>query len=174
MTISGRTRPGRYSSLGDALEELSSVSRAPIFSHTESYIGYGMLGGSCIVSRKLAAELASQIAAVLRTGSANSVPVIPSQSSQLVFDARQLQKYGVSESLIPPGSRVRFRTPTLWEAYHQLVIVIVAALVIQTGLIAALLLQRRRKPGKRLQRFRSLLDNAPDAVFVQTGMRFPM
>jgi PAS domain S-box-containing protein len=155
---------------GDALEELSSVCRAPIFSHTESYLGYGMLGGSCIIGRKLVPELAGQIAAVLRAGSASSVPVIPSQSSLLVFDARQLQKFGVSESLIPPGSRLRYRTPTLWEAYHQLVIVIVAALVIQTGLIAALLVQRRRNRESE-QRFRSLLDNAPDGVFVQTKER---
>jgi PAS domain S-box-containing protein len=155
---------------GDALEELSSVSRAPIFSHTESYLGSGMLGGSCIIGRKLVPELAGQITAVLRAGSANSVPVIPSQSSLLVFDARQLQKFGVSESLIPPGSRLRYRTPTLWEAYHQIVIIIVAALVIQTGLIAALLLQRRRKRESE-QRFRMLLDNAPDGVFVHTNER---
>jgi PAS domain S-box-containing protein len=155
---------------GDALEELSSVSGAPIFSHTESYLGSGMLGGSCIIGRKLVPELAGQITAVLRAGSANSVPVIPSQSSLLVFDARQLQKFGVSESLIPPGSRLRFRTLTLWEAYHQIVIVIVAALVVQTILIAALLLQRRRKRESE-QRFRSLLDNAPDGVFVQTRER---
>ena len=65
---------------------------------------------------------------------------------------------------------MRFRTPTLWEAYHQIVIVIVAALVVQTGLIAALLLQRRRKRESE-QRFRSLLDNAPDGVYVQTKER---
>jgi len=115
-------------------------------------------------------ELAGQITAVLRAGSANSVPVIPSQSSLLVFDARQLQKFGVSESLIPPGSRLRYRTPTLWEAYHQIVIIIVAALVIQTGLIAALLLQHRRNRESE-QRFRTLLDSAPDAVYVQTKER---
>jgi PAS domain S-box-containing protein len=93
-----------------------------------------------------------------------------SASSLLVFDARQLQKFGVSESLIPPGSRLRFRTLTLWEAYHQIVIIIVAALVVQTGLIAALLVQRRRKRESE-QRFRSLLDNAPDGVYVQTRER---
>jgi PAS domain S-box-containing protein len=162
---------GQFFVPGDALEELSSVSRAPIFSHTESYIGYGMLGGSCIIGRKLVPELASQITAVLRTGSANSVPVIPSQSSLLVFDARLLQKFGVSESLIPPGSRLRYHTPTLWEAYHQLVIVIVAALVIQTGLIVALLLQRRRKQQTELELFHSrqmlqtVLDTIPQRVF---------
>jgi two-component system cell cycle sensor histidine kinase/response regulator CckA len=161
---------GQFFVPGDALEELSLVSRAPIFSHTESYIGYGMMGGSCIISRKLAPEVASQIAAVVRAGSANSVPVIQSQSSVLTFDARLMQKYGLSEKLIPPGSRVRFHMPTLWEAYHQLVIIIVAALVIQTGLIAALLLQRRRNRESE-QRFRSLLDNAPDAVYVQTNKR---
>jgi len=78
-----------------------------------------MMGGSCIISRRLAPELAGQIAAVLRAGSANSVPVMRSASSLLVFDARQLQKFGVSESLIPPGSRLRFRTLTLWEAHSK-------------------------------------------------------
>ena len=155
---------------GDALEELSSVCHAPIFSHTESYLGYGMMGGSCIISRRLAPELAGQIAAVLRAGSADSVPVIRSASSLLVFDARQLQKFGVSESLIPPGSRLRYRTLTLWEAHSQMLIVIAAALLIQTGLIAALLVQRRRKRESE-QRYRSLLDNAPDGVFVQTKER---
>ena len=155
----------------DALEDLSSVSRAPIFSYSESYIGYGMLGGSCIASRKLAAETADQIATVLRTGSADSVPVIRSTSSQLVFDARQLQKYGLNESLIPQGGRVRFHTPTLWEAYYQLVVVIVAALAIQTGLIAALLLQRRRQRQTELELFnsqqmlRTVLDTIPQRVF---------
>jgi PAS domain S-box-containing protein len=161
---------GQFFVPGDALEELSSVCRAPIFSHTESYLGYGMLGGSCIIGRKLVPELAGQIAAVLRAGSANSVPVIRSASSLLVFDARQLQKFGVSESLIPPGSRLRFRTLTLWEAHSQMLIVIAAALLIQTGLIAALLLQRRRRRESE-QRFRSLLDNAPDGVLVQTRER---
>jgi PAS domain S-box-containing protein len=161
---------GQFFVPGDALEELSSVSRAPIFSHTESYIGNGMLAGSCIIGRRLVPELAGQIAAVLRAGSANSVPVIRSESSLLVFDARLMQKYDLSEKLIPPGSRVRFHIPTLWEAYHQLVIVIVAALVVQTGLIAALLVQRRRKRESE-QRYRSLLDNAPDGVLVQTRER---
>jgi PAS domain S-box-containing protein len=161
---------GQFFIPGDALEELSLVCRAPIFSHTESYLGYGMMGGSCIISRKLVPELADQIAAVLRAGSANSVPVIRSASSLLVFDARQLQRFGVSESLIPPGSRLRYRTLTLWEAHHQIVIVIVAALLIQTGLIAALLVQRRRNRESE-QRFRSLLDSAPDGVFVQTRER---
>jgi PAS domain S-box-containing protein len=155
----------------DALEELSAVSRAPIFSYADTYIGFGMVGGSCLAYRTLATEAASQIAAVFRAGSANAVPVMQSASSQLVFDARQMQKYGLSESLIPPGSQVRFRTPTLWEAYHQIVIVIAVALVVQTSLIAVLLLQRRRKQQAEAELFnsrqmlRTVLDTIPQCVF---------
>ena len=154
----------------DALEELSAVSRAPIFSYADTYIGFGMVGGSCLAYRTLATEAAGQIAAVFRAGSANAVPVMQSASSQLVFDARQMQKYGLSEKRIPPGSSVRFHTLTLWEAYYQSVMIVMAALVVQTGLIAALLWQRRRNRESE-QRFRTLLDNAPDAVYVQTKER---
>ena len=129
----------------DALEELSSVSSAPIFSYAETYIGFGTAGGSCIFYRMLAAEVAGQIAAVVRAGNATAVPMLRSTSSQLVFDAQQLHKFGLSEKRLPPGSEVRFHTPGLWEAHHQTVIIVVIALVVQTGLIAALLLQRRRK-----------------------------
>jgi PAS domain S-box-containing protein len=155
----------------DALEELSSVSSAPIFSYTDSYFGFGTAGGSCIIYKVLAAEVAGQIVAVVRAGSATSVPRLPSASSQFVFDARQLHKFGLSEKQLPPGSEVRSHTPSLWEAHHQTVIIVVIALAVQTGLIAALLLQRRRKQQAETDLFNSrlmlqtVLDTIPQRVF---------
>ncbi len=155
----------------DALEELSSVSSAPIFSYADSYTGFGMVGGFCIVYRTLAAETASQIAAVVRAGSATSVPVLRSASRQAMFDAQQLHKFGLTEKRLPPGSEVRFHTPSLWEAHHQTVIIVATALAVQTGLIAALLLQRRRKQQAEAELFNSrlmlqtVLDTIPQRVF---------
>jgi PAS domain S-box-containing protein len=155
----------------DALDELNSVSSTPIFSYADAYIGFGMAGGSCIIYRSLAAEAAGQIAAVIRAGSATSVPMLPSASSQLVFDARLLHKFGLSEKRLPPGSEVRFHTPSLWEAHHQTVIIVAIALAVQTGLIGALLLQRRRKQQVETELFNSrlmlqtVLDTVPQRVF---------
>ncbi|MGA2786279.1 MAG: PAS domain-containing protein [Verrucomicrobiota bacterium] len=155
----------------DALEELSSVSSAPIFSYAETYIGSGMAGGSCIFYRTLATETGGQIAAVIRAGSATSMPALRSASRQFVFDARHLHKFGLSETQLPPGSEVRFHTPSLWEAHHQAVIIGIIVLAVQTGLIGALLLQRRRKQQVETELFNSrlmlqtVLDTIPQRVF---------
>ncbi len=153
-----------------AMEELSSVTTAPIFSYSEFYMGYGMVGGMCINRGMLNEEIASQIAAVIRAGNASSVPVAKDQSSRFVFDWRQLQKYGLNAQRLPPNSEGRFRPPTLWQAYHVIVIIVLAALTVQTSLILALLWQRRRMrkaeeelSGSQLM-LRTVLDTIPHHV----------
>ena len=37
-----------------------------------------------------------------------------------MFDWRQLQRWGIDESRLPPGSEIRFRVPTVWELYGLL------------------------------------------------------
>ena len=62
-----------------------------------------------------------------------------------MYDWRELQRWGISESLLPPGSTVLFRPPTLWEQYRRYVVAAVALLSVQTLLIAGLLIHRRRR-----------------------------
>jgi signal transduction histidine kinase len=64
---------------------------------------------------------------------------------QLTFDWRALQRWEIPTSRLPPGSRLIEAPPGLWEAYHSQVLVGVAVLVIQSGLIVALLVERRRR-----------------------------
>ena len=162
---------GQLFTTRDALEQLSSVSQAPIFSVSDTFIGCGTVGGSCHVYSVLGRETANQVAAAVRAGSATSVPMLRSASSQFVFDAQQLHKFGLSEKRLPPGSGVRFHTPGLWEAHHQTVLIAATALAVQTGLIAALLLQRRRKQQAETELLNSrlmlqtVLDTIPQRVF---------
>jgi len=155
----------------DALEELSSVSSAPIFSYSDTYIGYGMAGGACVANRTLATEATSRIAAVIRAGNASSVPGIQSTGSRLIFDWRQLRRYGLDEKRLPADSDVRFRQFTFWESYRQVVIIAAAVVLVQTFLIAALLWQCRRKQQTETDLFqsrqmlRTVLDTIPQRVF---------
>ncbi len=127
-----------------AAEELSSVSTAPMFGCSRYYVGNGMVGGMCINNSILNSEIAGQIATVIRAGKADSAPIARDQSSRFVFDWRQLQKYHLNAAQVPPNSEGRFRPPTLWQTYRAIVIVVLAALAVQTGLILALLWQWRR------------------------------
>jgi PAS domain S-box-containing protein len=162
---------GQLFTTRDALEQLSSVSQAPIFSISDTYIGCGTVGGSCHVYSALGRETANQVATAIRAGNASSVPPRQSACNRLIFDWQQMHRFGLNENDLPPGSQVRSKSPTLWETYHRTVLLVLAALVVQTGLIGALLLQRRRKRQAEAELFNSrqmlqtVLDTIPQRVF---------
>ena len=56
-----------------------------------------------------------------------------------------MQRWGISESSLPPGSKVYFREPTVWERYSWQIALIIAVILIQAGLISVLLQEHRRR-----------------------------
>ena len=128
-----------------ALTALRSVAKVPFFSCYESELGSGIIGGRLMADRSLGVELASAAVRILQGE-------LPANCSRLLegtmpprYDWRELQRFGISESLLPPGSTILFRPPTLWQQYHWYVIGTAAILGLQTLLIAGLLIHRRRR-----------------------------
>jgi signal transduction histidine kinase len=64
------------------------------------------------------------------------------------FDARELQRWSVSEARLPPGSVIRFRQPSLWQRHERLITATVTVACLQTflliGLAVTLVRNRRR------------------------------
>jgi C4-dicarboxylate-specific signal transduction histidine kinase len=56
-----------------------------------------------------------------------------------------MQRWGISESALPPGSEVRFREPSMWERYRAQMLAIIAALLAQAMLIVWLFYEHRRR-----------------------------
>ena len=56
-----------------------------------------------------------------------------------------MQRWGISESNLPPGSTVYFREPTVWERYSWQIALITAVILVQAGLISVLLHEHRRR-----------------------------
>jgi PAS domain S-box-containing protein len=76
-----------------------------------------------------------------------------------IFDWRAMQRFGLESRDLPPGSIVRHRPPSLWEAYRNEVLITAAAFVFLTLLVAALSLNilRRRRVEARLEQARDAL-----------------
>jgi signal transduction histidine kinase len=68
-----------------------------------------------------------------------------------MFDWRQMQRWGIAESNLPPGSTIYFREPTLWERYWWQIALITAVVLAQAGLIAGLLREHRRRQFAEVQ-----------------------
>jgi hypothetical protein len=56
-----------------------------------------------------------------------------------------LRKWDLSESLLPPETIVQFKLPTLWDQYRWQIMLVAAAVIVQSLLIAGLLYQRQRR-----------------------------
>ena len=75
----------------------------------------------------------------------SDLPIATGGSLRPIFDWRQLQRWGVSEDDLPPGSEIRNRVLTIWEAYPSEIAAIAVMVFLQSGLIGTLLYERRRR-----------------------------
>src|SRR5207237_817271 len=59
-------------------------------------------------------------------------------------DSRQLRRWNIPESALPPGTRVLYREPTIWQRYWKYILAASAVMAVQAFLIVGLLWQRAR------------------------------
>ena len=150
-------------------ERLAAASNAPIYTWNEHYLG--VFGGR-LLSCELAATRASELALrVLRGERPEDIPITTLDASVDTLDWRQLDRWNISEASVPAGVELRFREPGLFEQYRNYILTAVALLLLQTLLIAGLLIQRRnrRRAENSLreseERFRVMADTAPVMVW---------
>jgi formate hydrogenlyase transcriptional activator len=86
-----------------------------IFSHL---VGTGAVGGSVTDFQEIGAEVARNVLHALKGEPMAGVGLKHQTVATPEFDWRALQKWGIEESLLPPGSVVRYRPVTLWNEYR--------------------------------------------------------
>jgi signal transduction histidine kinase len=128
-----------------ALSELRAASSVPVFSFYESELGLGTVGGALLGNVESAAVAAKIASRMLRGEWTNDDRVTRLSLTAPRFDWRELKRWNVDEANLPPGSEVLFRPPTMWEEHKRIVLAGLAIVVVQTGLILALLAQRARR-----------------------------
>ena len=125
--------------------ELHAAANAPLFAPHSVYLGAGIVGGSLLSIEDLSGDTADVAARLLSGTPPGRIRVPPRLAGQPTFDWRELQRWGIPESRLPPGSVVRFRAPSLWQEYWGTVLSAVGVLVVQSLLIVGLLYQRRAR-----------------------------
>jgi signal transduction histidine kinase/ABC-type uncharacterized transport system substrate-binding protein len=128
-----------------ALKRLYSAANAPIFSHDDSFFDGEIVGGpmtSVSQGSRAAATVAARILGGEKAGEIRT-PALPYEAAK--FDWRELKRWSIPESRLPKGSEIRFRPPPPWELYGWQIAFIATVLLLQGGLIATLLHERRRR-----------------------------
>ena len=133
------------------LERLHAVANAPIFSYDESFFGSAIVGGPLLLVADTSRLTAAVAVRLLSGQNAGDIKVPPVEFSAPRFDWRQMQRWGISEKNLRPGSKILFRDPTAWEQYRWQIILICAVVLLQGALISSLLFERRRRQFAEVQ-----------------------
>lgn len=130
---------------GRALERIHAVANAPIFSEQDTFFGRGIVGGRMTNITDVSRQTAAVAVRILGGESPGSIKTPPIPAASPRYDWRELKRWNISESQLPPGSEVVFRVPSLWEQYRPQLTAVMAAILLQAGIIALLLAERRRR-----------------------------
>jgi signal transduction histidine kinase len=127
------------------IDRVAAAANAPTYCWVDSAIGHGVVGGN-LYSQKAVLERVGQIALrVLGGERAEDISVAAVDVNAPQVDWRQLKQWGISEARVPAGTLVSFREPNVWDRYRFYILGASTLLLVQSGLIAGLLIQRVRR-----------------------------
>jgi signal transduction histidine kinase len=155
-----RSQDGRIYISRDALPFIAETANRPIVSSSEPHLGFGSAGGMMGMPGPTGEEAGKLALRILAGERAQDIPIGPGQNIKPLFDWRELRRWNISESSLPQGAEVRFRTYTLWEQHRGLILGILGVLVFQAGLIAVLLFERHRRMRAEQQSHSRLVEMA--------------
>ena len=127
---------------GKALTRLHAVANAPIFSYTDAFFGREIVGGPHVPVSAHGQQVAEVAFRILGGEKVGAIKVPPVRLGTPKFDWREMQRWGISESHLPPGSEIHFRELTAWERYRWQMIVLSIAFIVQSAMISWLVMER--------------------------------
>ena len=139
------------------LADLHATANAPLFAAHSVYMGSGIVGGRLMSIDDLSSPHGRRGRSTPERRAARAASGYRrKRRGQPIFDWRELQRWGIPESRLPPGSVVLYRNPSLWHEYRRTVLSAAGALAIQALLIVGLLFERRARQRAEIDSRRNL------------------
>jgi PAS domain S-box-containing protein len=147
----------------EVLVRLAAKANAPIYGHVSSYVGRGIVGGRVFSWETEGTNAAKLGLRILAGEKPENIGVQNTSANTYLFDWRQLQRWGIREDSLPPGSVVRHRETSFWDLYRWHICGVVSLCVVQALLIVGLLVQRANRR-RAEERFLQAVEAAPNGM----------
>ena len=151
---------------GESVRMVAEASSVPVFGMWDWMFGNGIIGGvltSGFEQGRAAGVLARRILAGERAG---SIPVILESPTSTLFDYRQLKRFGVSPSVLPPDSQVRFEPEGILYKYRDVIwsLALIFAVLVVVICVLGFNIRARRRAERSLRSSREFLDRIIDSL----------
>src|SRR6476620_5180911 len=124
---------------------MRAAARSAISACQRAYFGERIVGGPMYSVQEVSQQAAAVAMRILQGENPSNIKVQPIGFARPKYDWREMERWGITESRLPPGSEVYFRQPTLWEQFRWLILGVTAALLLQAALISWLIYEHRRR-----------------------------
>ncbi len=143
---------GQFFLREEALDLIAKASNVPIYGFETSFLGHGVVGGCVEDPAATGTAVADMAVRVLSGEKPADIPMVIDSSNRNEVDWRQLKRWRISKSRLPPGTVVLFRNPSVWDRYRPLIIGSLFLVIVEAFFILALLVERegRRRAEERL------------------------
>ncbi|UCG78249.1 MAG: hypothetical protein JSV21_12000 [Nitrospirota bacterium] len=159
---------GRVFSLEQSLDMISNASPVPVYSSWDYMLGKGIVGGNLISGYLQGKEAAIMALEYLEGKPISSIPVMKESPNRLMFDYRQLERFGLKKSQLPKGSVVINKPVSVYKE-HRRVINFFVVIVLLLGMVVMVLLMNVRKKRYAEAKLKEAMDGLEVAVADRTA-----
>ena len=161
-----RDADGHSMTATEAVRDLCRASKAPVYGLTAHFLEAGTVGGAVFDFGANGRKAAELVLKVLRG------EWLPPGSPELeirnplAVNWAAVQKWNLSQSLVPADAEIRHQAPSLWETHRTLILWTTFLVLIQSALIIGLLAQRlwRRRAEQALHEVEERVALAAEAA----------
>jgi len=124
---------------------LSAASPAPLYAPYDTYIGNGIVGGFVETFESVGVRAADMALQILAGKDPATIAPQTNPGQAYRVDHRAMARWKLQESKLPPDTAVLFKEPTIWTEYRGPVVAAIVIVGLQSLIVGALLVQRRRR-----------------------------
>lgn len=128
----------------ETVQALSAVAHAPIYGLWDTLLGHGIIGGRLATLADDGFQTAQMGVRILRGQAPAAMPVVNRERNDAIFHGGELARWHIAEDLLPSDSQILYRELTLWDEHRTAIQTTVLIIGLQSFLILALLLNRKR------------------------------
>ncbi|WP_176630909.1 PAS domain S-box protein [Desulfolutivibrio sulfoxidireducens] len=167
-----RDRDGKSYTVSESTRLIKDSTELPLYSCWDFMLGNGIIGGKMVSGAMQGATAAEMALRILDGTPVKDIPVLKESPNRFMFDYPALLRAGLDVADLPEGSAILNRPVSYYQLYKNQILAVAVGMVAMLALIVAMgvniLLRRRAQRDLREseERFRALVDQAQDAIFV--------
>jgi PAS domain S-box-containing protein len=144
----------------------------PTYCAWKSELNHGCVGGAYVDWDKYVESTAEIAARVLTGERPEEIQIANDSDFKTMVDWRQLRRWHIPESALPPGTEILYREPTFWERDRNYLIPVIALIAAQLVVVLGWLWERARKRKAEAvlreseKRFQVMADTTPSLVWM--------